>query len=98
MREELQERELEELKFGSLEEHELNKVKNKMESAIVFSEASNSNKAYHLSYFELMGNVEEINLEIHRYNAIKGEDIQRVAQQTFRRENCSTIYYHAQKN
>ncbi len=89
--------ELEELKFGSLEEHELSKVKNKMESAIVFSEASNSNKAYHLSYFELMGNVEEINTEIHRYNAVEAVDIQRVAQQVFRKENCSAIYYHAKQ-
>ncbi|MEZ4886398.1 MAG: pitrilysin family protein [Chitinophagales bacterium] len=89
--------ELEALKYNDLEEHELNKVKNKMESAIVFSEASNSNKAYHLAYFELMGDVEEINTELNRYNAVQADDIRRVAKQVFRKENCSTIYYHAKK-
>ncbi|MFK7904166.1 MAG: M16 family metallopeptidase [Chitinophagales bacterium] len=89
--------ELEDLKNNSLEEHELNKVKNKMESAIVFSEASNSNKAYHLAYFELKGNIEEINTELHQYTAIEAKDIHRVAKEIFRRENCSTVYYHAQE-
>ena len=89
--------ELEDLKNNSLEEHELNKVKNKMESAIVFSESSNSNKAYHLAYFELKGNIEEINTELHQYNAIEAADIHRVAKKVFRKENCSAVYYHAQK-
>jgi len=89
--------ELEDLKNNNLEEHELNKVKNKMESAIVFSEASNSNKAYHLAYFELKGNIEEINTELHQYTSIEANDIHRVAKEIFRRENCSTIYYHAQE-
>ncbi len=89
--------ELEDLKNNSLEEHELNKVKNKMESAIVFSESSNSNKAYHLAYFELKGNIEEINTELHQYNAIEADDIHRVAKKVFQKENCSIVYYHAQK-
>ncbi|MGB1240916.1 MAG: M16 family metallopeptidase, partial [Chitinophagales bacterium] len=88
--------ELEDLKNNSLEERELNKVKNKMESAIVFSESSNSNKAYHLAYFELKGNIEEINTELHQYNAIEANDIHRVAKEIFKRENCSTVYYHSQ--
>lgn len=89
--------ELSNLKYAPLEEHELNKVKNKMESAIVFSESSNSNKSYHLSYFELLGDIEEINTEIHKYQAIQADEIQRIAQQVFHRENCSVIYYHAKK-
>lgn len=76
-----------------IEEHELIKVKNKIESTLVFSEMSILNKAMNLAYFEMLGDADWINNETSKYNKVSAEDIRQVAKATFRKENCSVIYY-----
>lgn len=78
-------------------ETEMQKVLNKIESSIVFNEIGLSDKAFSLAFYELLGDIDEINTEINKYTAVTAADVQRVAQQIFRRENCSTIYYHARQ-
>lgn len=72
---------------------ELQKVKNKVESTLVFSEMNVLNKAMNLAFSELLGDANNINLEAKKYNAVTSEGIMKVAQETFRKENCSTLYY-----
>jgi hypothetical protein len=51
-----------------------------------------------LSFSELLGDANLINQEIDFYNAVTKEGIHRVANEIFRNENCSTLYYLAKRN
>jgi zinc protease len=76
-------------------EDELTKVKNKMESTMVFSEMSLLDKAMNLAYFELLGDAEQLNVETQKYLDVSAEDIRNQAKHIFRKENSSTLYYLA---
>lgn len=76
-------------------EEELTKVKNKMESTMVFSEMSLLDKAMNLAYFELLGDAELLNVETGKYLEVTSEQILKQAKQIFRRENSSTLHYLA---
>lgn len=76
-------------------EDELTKVKNKMESTMVFSEMSLLDKAMNLAYFELLGDANELNVETQKYLHVTAEDIRNQAKHIFRKENSSTLYYLA---
>jgi len=74
-------------------ERELQKVKNKLEAKFIFGETDTLNKAMSLSYYELIGNAEDINFEIDKYQKVSLENIQNVAKDIFRKDNCNTLYY-----
>ena len=74
-------------------EQELVKVKNKAESTHVFGEVSVLNKAMNLAFGELLGDIEMVNTEITKLQAVSAADILREAQQILREDNCSTLYY-----
>lgn len=76
-------------------EAELTKVKNKMESTMIFSEMSVLDKAMNLAYFELLGDANELNVETQKYLNVSAEDIRDQAKHIFRKENSSTLYYLA---
>ncbi len=88
-------KELEETKNELVGEREMQKIKNKAEAALVFSEIGASNIAYNLAAYELMGDASLINREGDLYQAITAEDLQRVAREVLTMENCSTLYYKA---
>lgn len=90
--------ELDQLKDELVIEQELTKVKNKMESTMVFTEMSLLDKAMNLAYFELLGDANQVNSEIEKYLEVSTQDIQDQARQIFRKENSSTLYYLANKN
>lgn len=77
---------------------ELTKVKNKSESIMVFAEMSLLDKAMNLAYYELLGDAVGLNTEIDKYLAVNAAQIQRIARQTFVREQCSTLYYLTAKD
>lgn len=87
--------ELEVLKNNRMEERELEKVKNKIESTLEYSEMNVMNKAMNLAYAELMGDADLVNQEKLKYNAVTVDGIQKTAQKIFRKTNCSTLYYQA---
>ncbi|MDZ4678931.1 MAG: pitrilysin family protein [Saprospiraceae bacterium] len=87
--------ELDKLKNELIAGPELQKIKNKAESNLIFSEMSALNKAINLACFELLGDPDLINKEAEIYQQISAEDLQRVAQQILRRENCSQLCYIA---
>ena len=90
--------EIDRLMGSIVEDDELSKVKNKIESTLEYSEMSVLNKAMNLSFSELLGDANLINTEIDKYNAVTKEDVHRVANEIFRKENCSTLYYLSKKN
>lgn len=89
--------ELEILKQEIIPEIELVKYKNKIESSLVFSEISILNKAINLAFFELLGDINLINEEKALYQAVTVEEIHRMANKVFIKENCSELYYKAEK-
>ncbi|SFE08684.1 M16 family metallopeptidase [Thermophagus xiamenensis] len=74
-------------------DYELQKVKNKVISNLVFDEISFLNKAINLALYELMGAIDELNREPDNYQAVSPRDIKETATKIFRPENCSTLYY-----
>ena len=87
--------ELEEIKREPVRPRELEKYKNKVISNLLFSEMNVLNKAINLAFFEVIGDAKLINKEPDFYRAVSVEDIQRVAQEAFREENCSEVVYQA---
>jgi zinc protease len=74
---------------------ELQKVKNKVESNLEFSELSVLDKSLNLSYSELLGDADLINKEKLQYLEVTRDEIRQRAQEIFKPENCSTLYYFA---
>ena len=72
---------------------ELQKVKNKVESALIFSDISTLDRAMNLAYHELLGDAQNINQEFNKYQTIKPSDIQRVATDILVDSNSTTLYY-----
>lgn len=87
--------ELKRLKTEEVTDYELNKVKNRIESTMVFAEMAILEKAMNLAYFELLGDADELNHEVERYFNVSAMDIQLQAKQLFRKENSSTLIYIA---
>ena len=86
-------KELDQLKEELVEAGELQKVKNSLISSICYSEISILHKAINLAYFEMLGNADLINKQEDEYKYIIAEDLKRVAQSIFRKENCSELIY-----
>ena len=87
--------ELEKLKTELVSDYELTKVKNKVESSLIFSEISILNRAMQLAYFELLGDASNINLEVKKYSQVSKNYISDIAKEIFKESNCSKIYYRA---
>ncbi len=86
-------KELELLKNERMEERELQKLKNKVESTLVYSEVSCLTKAMNLAFFERLGDASLINKEVDLYQRITVKDIQTQANQLFQKSNCSELFY-----
>jgi predicted Zn-dependent peptidase len=85
--------ELQLLKKNLIGADELQKVKNKTFSNLLFSEMGVLNKAMNLGFFALLGNTELINLEYSFYENVSVEDIQKQANNIFSTENANVLYY-----
>lgn len=86
-------KELSKLINHQLKESELQKVKNKVEAALVFSEVMILNKVINLAYMELLGDADLINQEVKNYAKVTTQQIKDVASTIFDKNNCSTLYY-----
>ena len=76
-------------------EAELQKVKNKSESAIAFEDMSVMNRANSLAFYELLGDASLMNTELERYNVITAEDILQYSKELFDAANSNTIHYYS---
>lgn len=85
--------ELEKIKAQGVNAEELNKVINKVEATLVFSEMKISNKSFNLAYYEMLGNADDVNNQISFYRKVTPEDIRNVAGKIFRTSNSNIIHY-----
>ena len=86
--------EFEKLKTNLISETELTKVKNKVESTLVFSEMNILNKAMNLAFSELLGDANNANKESEKYQRVTSAQIKAEADKTFLENNASVLYYH----
>ncbi len=80
-----------------VEELEVQKIKNKFESKMVFSLINVLNKAMELSYYEYLGDAELINSELRKIGEVNSLNINNLAREILRKDNCSTLYYISDK-
>lgn len=90
--------ELDKLKTEWVKDHELNKVKNKVESTLIFSMTNVLNKAMNLAFYELLGDAGNFNTEIEKYRQVSPVTIKEIANTILNPENCSTLYYLSKKH
>lgn len=76
--------------------YELNKIKNKVESSLAFSEINVLNKAMNLAFFELIGDANLVNQETENYAKVDNKIIKKVAKRYLKSSNCSTLYYYSE--
>lgn len=87
--------ELEKLTQQPVEQDELQKVKNKMESTMVFAEMNLLEKAMNLAYFELLGDAGWLNQEVQKFLSVSESGIMEQSGKIFRKENSSVLRYLA---
>jgi len=78
--------------------YELDKVKNKIEAALVFSEVNNLAIAINLSMHEIIGDAARINSEIEKYRAVSALQIKQVSERILNPNRCCTVYYRSNNN
>ena len=76
---------------------ELQKVKNKLETSLLFSNMKGLDKAMNLGYFEMMKSADVLSHEVEAYGAVTVDDIRKAARETFVSANSNTLYYKAIK-
>ena len=86
-------KELNEIKAKGVQLEELEKIRNKTESSLVYSEVSILHKAMNLAYYEILGDAEMINIQSQKYQNVTAEDIKRVANEILSQEQCNEIIY-----
>jgi predicted Zn-dependent peptidase len=88
-------REIDEICLNAISETELQKVKNRVEAMMAFSEMRVLDKAMNLAYYELLGDAGQVNTLVDKYASVTASEISAEAKKIFRPENCSTLYYFA---
>lgn len=89
------EEELAKLMAAPISEKELDKVKNKTESAIVFEDMSVMNRANSLAIYELLGDAEMMNTELGKYRAVTIREMLETSRRIFDPKNSNTLYYYS---
>ena len=85
--------ELKKLQAVGITVAELEKVKNKTESALAFEDMSVMNRASSIAMYELLGDADLMNSELAKYQAVTAENILAETRIIFDENNCSTMYY-----
>jgi len=78
-------------------EEELQKVKNKAEATLVFSEISLPGKAMALCFYEMLGEADLLNRETEHYLSVQADDIRQTAARMFNPLKKNVLYYKAKK-
>jgi len=85
--------ELKKLQESGISTAELEKVKNKTESAMAFEDMSVMSRAASIAMYELLGDANMINTELASYQAVTADDILKESRIIFDENNSNTMYY-----
>ena len=81
------------IKDGGLDQLELEKVQNHMESTLVYESVDIAHRAEELALATVLGDTNLANTLSSSFAAVTLEDMNRVARDILTEENCSTLYY-----
>ena len=87
--------ELDLIKNNLVQEHELQKVKNKTESVIAFEDMALISRANSLAFYELLGNADLMDEELSKYQEVTIKDIQEYSNKIFDINNSNTLRYYS---
>jgi zinc protease len=87
--------EIDKLQQSGITEAELEKVKNKTESALAFEDMSVMNRANNLAFYELLGDANLMNTDFSKYQQVTTGDILQESRIIFDEKNSNTLYYRA---
>lgn len=87
--------ELVHIQENAIEDNELSRLRNSLESSLVYSEVSILNKAILLAFFASVDREDWINQEGELYQSISREDIQETAKKIFVKDRCNELVYKA---
>ena len=85
--------ELKKLQQDGISVSELEKVKNKTESAMAFEDMAVMSRAASIAMYELLGDANMINTELANYQAVTADEILQECRIIFDENNSSTMYY-----
>lgn len=90
--------EIDKVKTQLIDEREFQKLRNKFENDFINSNSRIARRANNLArYYTYFGNTNLINTELDKYMAVKREDIKRVANKYFTKDNRVVLYYLPKK-
>ncbi|HHU33826.1 MAG TPA: insulinase family protein [Bacteroidetes bacterium] len=78
---------------GNINDYDIEKVKNRYESATILGHTNILNKAMDLCLYELIGDPRSINREVERYRSINRSEIISATSHYLNDNNCSTLFY-----
>jgi len=81
------------IKKQAVSQQEMEKIMNKMEASIEFSNVNILNRALKLAASDLLGDIELTNTETDKYREVQAVDIQNVANEILTENNSSVLYY-----
>lgn len=87
--------EIDKLIKGGVSDDELSKVKMQAESSHVFGEMEVLNRAMNLAVATVLGNTGLVSEEINSIRSVTTTEIQAMADNVLRSDNCTSLYYHA---
>lgn len=82
----------------TIEDIELEKVKNKFEANNIFGEINVLNKAMNLAFYEFVGDASMINQEVEQHNSVTAAEIEQVRKRLFTKENSSILRYKSKNS
>jgi predicted Zn-dependent peptidase len=82
---------------ANIHEEAMEKAKNQAESSLLFSEVDLLNRAMTLAYSAFLGDPELVNKEAELIQSVTQDDVLTAMKDVLRVDNCSTMYYRAQK-
>lgn len=85
--------ELEKIANGPVQERELQRVKNMVETDLAGSYLNALNKAQGLAMAEMLGDANLVNTEIDHYLSVSSDEVRSQAARLFHPNTCSTLYY-----
>ncbi len=86
-------KELEDLASSAIPDRELEKIKNKNEAAIAFSEVAIVHKAMNLAHCEWLGEPDLINQEIDHYRSVTVQQVRDTAAELFQKQRANLVFY-----
>jgi predicted Zn-dependent peptidase len=80
-----------------VDDYEMEKVKNRLESMLIFEDMNLLNKAMELAYFEMIGDAALINKQVGLIRSFTPAELKEEAKLLFQEKNCSVLYYLSKK-